>query len=462
MPLPKNADGRLAEIVMKACAYNPKERYSSPKQMRDELEAILYSRAEAPIKLTEYINEDVPRREETPLTEETVSVFGETAPISAPAAIPTQAEDKTESVFAALSAPVIEKTENKSPTSELKKKKRVVVGLVLVGIAVLAVGAIFLIYFLSDVNVPEPVRAAAPEKTPNTSHQTSQTPPVIGRATVRYSANGGFGVPSGHSVQLDQDGKAHFRLSTATTPVRDGHLFLGWRLGNDRANNIVGAGAQFTLGPFNADIILTYYAQWAAVASTTQQSTQTPTPQQNAQTPTKTVRFDANGGTGAPANFIVNISADGTAIYTIPNDIPSRPGYMFSHWDSGSSFATPNLRLSPGGQMTVSRAIGGSVDVWTAQWVAAAEPPDTPPPPPAILTWRTLRLWPWIAPGATVTLDLYRIMPDGTHSWVETATGMTAERMPWVVRVQGSGIELFHLYINNIDLAHRETVNFDD
>lgn len=49
IPPPKNADGRLAEIVLKACAYRSKERYSSPMQMREELEAILYNRAEAPI-----------------------------------------------------------------------------------------------------------------------------------------------------------------------------------------------------------------------------------------------------------------------------------------------------------------------------------------------------------------------------------------------------------------------------
>ena len=42
MPFPKNADGRLAEIVLKACAYDTKGRYSSPMQMREELEAIIY------------------------------------------------------------------------------------------------------------------------------------------------------------------------------------------------------------------------------------------------------------------------------------------------------------------------------------------------------------------------------------------------------------------------------------
>ena len=46
LPPPANADGRLAEIVLKACAYEPKDRYSSPLQMRQELEAIQYNRAE--------------------------------------------------------------------------------------------------------------------------------------------------------------------------------------------------------------------------------------------------------------------------------------------------------------------------------------------------------------------------------------------------------------------------------
>lgn len=46
MAPPKNAEGRLAEIVMKACAHEPKDRYSSPMQMRQELEAILYNRQE--------------------------------------------------------------------------------------------------------------------------------------------------------------------------------------------------------------------------------------------------------------------------------------------------------------------------------------------------------------------------------------------------------------------------------
>lgn len=49
LPAPKNADGRLAEIVLRACAYQAKDRYSSPMQMAQELEAILYDRGEAEV-----------------------------------------------------------------------------------------------------------------------------------------------------------------------------------------------------------------------------------------------------------------------------------------------------------------------------------------------------------------------------------------------------------------------------
>ncbi len=49
MPDPYFAKGRLAEIILKACAYNPKERYESPRDMREALESILYSEEEGKI-----------------------------------------------------------------------------------------------------------------------------------------------------------------------------------------------------------------------------------------------------------------------------------------------------------------------------------------------------------------------------------------------------------------------------
>ena len=59
LPAPCHAEGRLAEIVLKACAYDPKERYSSPMQMRQELESILYNREESKYIYPE--GDDVPQ-----------------------------------------------------------------------------------------------------------------------------------------------------------------------------------------------------------------------------------------------------------------------------------------------------------------------------------------------------------------------------------------------------------------
>ena len=47
LPAPVNAGGRLAEIVLKACAPDPAQRYDSPTVMRQALEAILYTEGEA-------------------------------------------------------------------------------------------------------------------------------------------------------------------------------------------------------------------------------------------------------------------------------------------------------------------------------------------------------------------------------------------------------------------------------
>lgn len=42
LPMPANAKGKLADIVMKACSFNPKDRYQTAQSMRRDLEALLY------------------------------------------------------------------------------------------------------------------------------------------------------------------------------------------------------------------------------------------------------------------------------------------------------------------------------------------------------------------------------------------------------------------------------------
>lgn len=76
IPKPANADGRLAEIVLKACSFNPKERYESPLQMREELENILYSESEAKVIYPEGDDVGYEASTDGKDDEKTVSMFG--------------------------------------------------------------------------------------------------------------------------------------------------------------------------------------------------------------------------------------------------------------------------------------------------------------------------------------------------------------------------------------------------
>ena len=87
IPVPVGADGRLAEIVLKACAYDPKDRYSSPMQLRSELEAIIYDSDKAKeiypqgdnvtVKPNEYVQSEDEDEYDYDLTGEgTVGIFG--------------------------------------------------------------------------------------------------------------------------------------------------------------------------------------------------------------------------------------------------------------------------------------------------------------------------------------------------------------------------------------------------
>ena len=103
LPPPRNADGRLAEIVLKACAYDPKDRYSSPAAMRQDLEAVLYQRGETAADPHQG-NEVLLESGSTPVAateEKTESAFGAAVRKAVPPKPQIEADEpeKTQSVF---------------------------------------------------------------------------------------------------------------------------------------------------------------------------------------------------------------------------------------------------------------------------------------------------------------------------------------------------------------------------
>lgn len=138
--------------------------------------------------------------------------------------------------------------------------------------------------------------------------------------TVTYNANGGTGAPS-NQTKYDY---VPLTLST-TKPTRTGYTFQGWSTANDSTVEYA-AGASYT-----ADAAVTLYAVWKAN--------------------TYSVKYDANGGTGAPSaqtkTYGVTLKLSSTK--------PTRPDHTFKGW--GVSASSTTVSYASGANYTNNAAI---------------------------------------------------------------------------------------------------------
>lgn len=146
------------------------------------------------------------------------------------------------------------------------------------------------------------------------SVSTSYTIPALTKYTVSYNANGGSGVPSSQSKYY---GKS-LALSS-TKPTRTGYTFKGW------ATSASGSVAYASGASYTANASVTLYAIWQAN--------------------TYTIKFNANGGTGAPSN---QTKTHGVAL-TLSSTKPTRASvnddgvvttYTFKGWATSSTATT--------------------------------------------------------------------------------------------------------------------------
>lgn len=142
------------------------------------------------------------------------------------------------------------------------------------------------------------------------SNQIWKLVSAVDQYTISYNANGGTGAPGNQTKNQDQS----LTLSN-TIPSRTGYIFQGWSTSADGSVQY-NSGATYT---GNAD--LTLYAVW---------------------TPVKyEIRFDANGGTGAPGTQ----HQTHDRYMTLSSVIPERTGYTFKGWSTGPD---GNVSYQPG------------------------------------------------------------------------------------------------------------------
>lgn len=136
-------------------------------------------------------------------------------------------------------------------------------------------------------------------------------------------------------------------------PQRTGYIFVGWATLPNSNKAEFQPGANFvTNRPFNQ-----LYAVWQE------------------QPPNNyTLFFDANGGSNAPAQQ-TGQTADTYYTFTIPAQIPQRPGYQFSGWSENPNATSPDFQ--PDSEITIITEKLTLYAVWRQ---------ETKPPPELIYT----------------------------------------------------------------------------
>lgn len=157
------------------------------------------------------------------------------------------------------------------------------------------------------------------------------TIPAKDHWTVSYNANNGSGAPESQTKWRDEN----LTLSS-TEPTRTGYTFQGW------ATSAGGAVAYQPGANYTSNDALTLYAVWKAN--------------------TWTVKFDANGGSGAPEDQTKTYGID----LTLSSTKPTRPLYNFLGWGTSSS---SSAIYQPGGKYTANADIT-LYAVWELAWVA--------------------------------------------------------------------------------------------
>lgn len=165
------------------------------------------------------------------------------------------------------------------------------------------------------------------------SATSSFTVPSLPQYQIKYDDNGGSGAPS---QQLKWHGTA-ITLSS-TKPTRTGYTFKGWGTSSTATTVSYAAGASYT-----ANATVTLYAIWTAN--------------------TYTVKYDANGGTGAPGNQ----TKTHAVTLKLSSTKPTRTNYTFKGW--GRTATATTVSYAPGSNYTGNAGIT-LYAVWELAYIA--------------------------------------------------------------------------------------------
>lgn len=153
--------------------------------------------------------------------------------------------------------------------------------------------------------ITDVIKAGGGNASGTISASTTFTIPKLASYAVSYNANGGSGAPAAQTKWYDKN----LTLSS-TKPTRTGYSFQGWSTANDTSVEYA-AGATYS-----ANSAVTLYAVWKAN--------------------TYSVKYNANGGSGAPS---AQTKTYGVTL-KLSSTIPTRTNYNFLGWATSASATT--------------------------------------------------------------------------------------------------------------------------
>lgn len=126
---------------------------------------------------------------------------------------------------------------------------------------------------------------------------------IYGYPIVSFDSKGGSSVPSIEGI------KSHYVPTKPADPTKAGFGFTGWYTDPEctKAFDWTSEVAKHT----------TLYAGWNAIPATTY---------------TSVLKYDANGGTGAPADDAFTGASTEAHVFTAASSVPVREGYRFDGW----------------------------------------------------------------------------------------------------------------------------------
>ncbi len=179
------------------------------------------------------------------------------------------------------------------------------------------------------------------ESTEVTVYAVWEKLPVV--YSLKFDANGGEGIPTANAVRTSE--AAVSIVIPAGTPEWEGHMFLGW------SESKTSTAAEYRAGD---SVALTeekhigcLYAVWKEMSKFT-------------------LSFDANGGSGAPAD-VVGWSLEAAYDATIPTDVPVKDDCRFAGWSAAQDAAVADVQRGESYTMESAEIVLYAVWEWTTE-----------------------------------------------------------------------------------------------